>query len=269
MVKKLIKHEFLYYIRTMVIFLPLVLVLGVMTRIFRLLDNGSMITNIAVGSSIFMQIMGSFALSICTTVLGVVRFYKNMYSAEGYLTFTLPVTNKQHIFVKLLMFVLFQVIAILVIAIGVAISCSDYLGGFFAEIRWMIEQAATAVSVGNLVLFAFEFLLLVIIGAFSTPLLYYACITVGQTAKKNRILMAIVAYFVVYAATQVLSTVFTMMFSVVSVSGGLEWIVNIVTANPILCAHIFMWVMVIFSGVITWALYYVTLRIMSRKLNLE
>ena len=41
MVKKLLKHEFIYYFRTFSLFLPIVLIIGVMARVFRALDDAN------------------------------------------------------------------------------------------------------------------------------------------------------------------------------------------------------------------------------------
>ena len=96
MVKKLLKHEFIYYFRTFALFLPIVLVIAAMTRVFRLFENSdSVIASIAVGSSALMLFVACWALLVLSVIVAVVRFYKNMYSAEGYLTFTLPVKHSE------------------------------------------------------------------------------------------------------------------------------------------------------------------------------
>ena len=51
-------------------------------------------------------------------VLGVIRFYKNLFTKEGYLTFTLPVTSTQHILVKSTTAVLVQIVSIIAIMLS-------------------------------------------------------------------------------------------------------------------------------------------------------
>jgi len=102
MVKKLLKHEFIYYIRTFILFIPIVLVLAAMTRVFWFFnDYDNIADDIAFTSSVALLIVVCAALLILSTVICIVRFYKNMFTSEGYLTFTLPITNAEHIFVKL------------------------------------------------------------------------------------------------------------------------------------------------------------------------
>ena len=44
--------------------------------------------------------MIAVGISFATSLLTAIRFYKNLFSDEGYLTLTLPVTRGQHLFSK-------------------------------------------------------------------------------------------------------------------------------------------------------------------------
>ena len=63
-------------------------------------------------------------------------------------------------------------------------------------------------------------------------MLYYACISIGQTAKKNRILLAIGVYYIYTIIVQVISTVFSVVFSLLSVSGVLDSLLIRISENP-------------------------------------
>ena len=269
MVKKLLRHEFVYYFRTFSIFLPIVLAIGIMTRILLFFDNGNPISNILIGSSYLMLFLACVALVLLGGVIGVVRFYKNLYTAEGYLSFTLPVTNTQHILTKLLAAMVCEAVCVLTVIATVAITLTGaQWQGLFESLRVTFQTMWTGVG-GNLIGYIIELLLAAVLSSASAMLLIYACITVGQMAKKNRILMAFVAYFVYYMATQLLSTILTVFFYQFSTTDAmnalLEWMVyNLPTA-----LHLYFGGNALISAGLSVLFFFVTKRIMTKKLNLE
>ena len=270
MVKKLIKHEFIYYLRTVGIFLPIILAIGAMTRVFRFFDNGNIINTIALASSVTLLVIACMALLMISTVFGIVRFYKNMYSSEGYLTFTLPVTNTEHLLVKLLMAMVCQAVCVLTVIAAASIALSGKLfGDVLKFIVNLIDKALVVCGTANLIGFIVEMILLLVLGAVSNMLLYYACITIGQTAKKNRIFAAVGVYFIYYIATQIISTVFTMIFTVLGMTGALDGAMVWIEKSPIAAVHIALCVVIVISAAITAVFWLVTQNIMSKKLNLE
>ena len=270
MVKKLLKHELIYYVRSFGLFLPIVLVIAAMARVFRLLDNGSVVSDIAIFMSTAMAVVSCAALLILSIVAGVVRFYKNMYGAEGYLTFTLPVTNAQHIFVKLLVAMICEAVCLLIVlAAGVIMLSGEYLVNAFRDAVILLETVCKIFGLGNVIGFSLEILLLLVLATASGMLLYYACITIGQTAKKNRILKAIGAYFIYYLATQVIATVFMIVFAVLAMSNALDGIAEWIANNILATMHICYGGMAMLYGVMAALFWFVTQIIMSKKLNLE
>ena len=276
MVKKLLKHECIYYFRTFSLFLPIVLVIGVMARVFRFLENDNappeinVVVENAIFSSTTMLLVSCAALLVLATVIGIVRFYKNMYSAEGYLTFTLPVTNAQHIFVKLLVATVWQMLCFLtVIAAGsIALAGDDSLG-VLELLDWGIEGVLEMCGTGHVIAYIVELILLAILSVVANMLLYYACITVGQLAKKNRILLAIGAYFIYYIASQVITTVVTIVVTVAGMTSNLADIVNWVIRHYVASIHIYLVGAIILTAVMAAVFWLVTQTIMTKKLNLE
>ena len=270
MVKKLIKHEFIYYIRTVGIFLPIILAIGAMTRVFRFFDNGNIINTMAIGSSVVLLVVACIALLMISTIFGVVRFYKNMYSSEGYLTFTLPVTNTEHMFVKLLMAMACQTVCVLTVIAAASIALSGKLfGDVFNVIVNLIDMMFLTCGTANSIGLIVEVILLLVISAVSNMILYYACITIGQTAKKNRIFAAVGVYFIYYVATQIISTAFTMIFTVLGMTGALNGVMRWFETSPVAALHTMFCAMIVISVAITVALWLVTKNIMTKKLNLE
>ncbi len=271
MVTKLLKHEFIYYFRTFGVFLPIVLVIGVMARVFRLFENSdSVIVEIAIFSSFSMLIVACAALIMLSVVVAVVRFYKNMFSAEGYLTFTLPVTNSEHIFVKLLTAMCCQAVCFLTVIVTATIALSGEPFRDLSELSSVIfSEFYELCGAANLIGFIIEMLLITLLSVVGNMLLYYACITVGQTAKKNRILMAVGAYFVYYIATQIISTVLVMVVTVLGISGAFDGIVAWLEDNMIATLHISFGISIVIYAAMAVAFWIVTQMIMTKKLNLE
>ena len=271
MVKKLFKHEFIYYFRTFALFLPIVLVIGVMARVFRLFENfDSALVDIAIFSSAFMLVVSCSALLMLSVVVAVVRFYKNMYSAEGYLTFTLPVNNSQHIFVKLLTAVCCQAICLLTVILAALIALSgEPLSALMLVLSTGFSEFLEELGTLNFIAFIFDIIVIALLSIVGNMLLYYACITVGQTAKKNRILMAVGAYFIYYVATQVISTILVMVITVLGISGVFDGIVMWLDDHMILTMHLTMGVSIVIYAAMVAAFWYVTQTIMTKKLNLE
>ncbi|MBR2861235.1 MAG: hypothetical protein IKB86_05295 [Clostridia bacterium] len=272
MVKKLLKYEFIYYLRTFGAFLPIVLVIGAVTKLFLFLEEqyGGKVIEIASGSSVFMLVVACFALLLLPTVVGIVRFYKNMYSSEGYLTFTLPVTNAQHIFVKLLgVLGCYLFCALTVIASASIAMAGNTLGNVIADIVGVIKGMAVVLGSINVTFICIEMLILLILSMCSNMLLYYSCITIGQTAKKNRILAAVGVYFAYYIITQVISTVFSIVFIVGGTLGAFEDIALWIAENYIASIHLIMCGGIVLSCAIAALFWLINQTIMKKKLNLE
>src|SRR5574344_771267 len=103
MLKNLYKHEFKALFRSILPMYLILLGLSILDRIVLIFDANY---NILVGTlqSIITLIYGVsvFAIFIITVVIIVTRFYKNLFTSEGYLTFTLPVKSGSHLTCKLI-----------------------------------------------------------------------------------------------------------------------------------------------------------------------
>ena len=186
------------------------------------------------------------------------------------MSLTLPVTNDTHIFVKLVAALVCQLVCLLVAAGAAAIAISgDLLTDIWQDFSKALDVIWEGMGAGHCVALAVEFTLILLVSAVANMLLYYACITVGQTAKKNRILMAIVAYFVYYVASQVLATIFTIVLTIMGMTEALNEVILWVAYHPMATMHIYMWLMVILSAGLAALFWLVTRKIMSKKLNLE
>ncbi|MBQ5648885.1 MAG: hypothetical protein IIV03_01985 [Clostridia bacterium] len=270
MVKKLLKHEFVYYARTFALFLPIVLIIGLMRKLTDLTE-ADFIRDLTNGISTLIFILSCAALISLSFIGGVVRFYKNMYSAEGYLTFTLPVTNAQHIFVKLFTAVTFMAVCSVTVAIAVAIAVpAENLRTFLCELGEQFSTAVSDVGVANTVAYIAEVIIIAILYAAYSMLVAYGCITVGQTAKKHRILKAIGAYYVYHLILQVAGRVLTIIFSYIDDSFLRDIFSDMSLVEfGLIAVHMIFITIILILAVLCTVLWLITQRIMTKKLNLE
>lgn len=178
-----------------------------------------------------MQVMGIlvYVIALVGTVFGMmiylaVHFYKTMYSDEGYLTHTLPVTPLQLLNSKLLVSGLWYLITSIVIILSVA--------GVILSVVDLIARANINVGIWELLfrnwndfvqvlkeaieLFGLSSMLQTLvmgpISAFFTIMTLFGAITLGQLSK-YKVMMSILWYFAI---------------------AFVDWIINTVVVSPIL-----------------------------------
>ena len=277
MVKKLFKHEIAYYTRSMLLIYGILLAIAAVSRVIQFFeaDNTVYITlNII---SILTYALGIIAVFAMTMVFTVTRYYRNLFTSEGYLSFTLPVTPTQHILIKLSAAVLTHVASMIVVLISACIiTAGDVLVEISKAIAYVIDiipdrlafmfrDTTAAEWQVNIWLFVAEFILLMIVAVIYQMLLFYGCITVGQMSHKNRVLTAVGVYFGYYMATQAVGTV------LVIVSQYLPWEDLSLTfmQMPIESIHILLIGYTLLNLAVATGLFFVSRFIIRRKLNLE
>ncbi len=269
MVKKLFKHEFLAYARVMSLVYIILLTIAATGRVIQFFQSNSVVydiistvANITYGVCLFAALSSSF-------VFGIIRFYKNLFTAEGYLSFTLPVTSTQHLVAKSIVALCFSVATVLVILIsGCVITAGDFLAEIIKALEYVFQKLYELASF-HISLFVLEAVLLVVIATFSNFLLYYMFIAIGQLFKKNRVLASVGAYFVYYLLTQVVSTIVLIVFSVWMPTHLLDRIVEFATLHPYATIHIALCGLLVLAGVFSVIYFVVTRAIINKKLNLE
>lgn len=268
MVKKLLKHEFLYYVRSLFLFEGILLCIAVLNRVLLNIESDDILFEIVSTSLMALATLGCFACFILAFVMIVVRFYKNLFSAEGYLTFTLPVTETQHLFAKLIA-AFVALLSAIIVAIGywMIILADEEL---FSEINFAISQFFLSVSVvegWHIILFAVEVVLVVVLALSSSILYYYTCIALGQATKiKNRILASVGIYFLFNIAWQIVSP-FLIYFlgEIFSNEAFWEW----TYIHPIATGHIGLLSFLLIEALCSAGMFLLIRYIMSHKLNLE
>ena len=270
MVKKLFKHEFLSYARAMGIVYGILLTMAAATRILHLFESDTDVYHIILSFSNLTYIVSAAATIGFAFVMGIVRFYKNMFSAEGYLTHTLPVTADQHILVKTVTAVSVNWLSAIVVLLSVLIAVPyETIKEVAQDIFYIFDQLLPQDRI-QVVWAGLEYFILLVLFSFSTIMLYFACISLGQLSKKNRILAAVAVYFAYYILTQIVSTIITIFLTTLaSLTVEMYEVLYWVTTHPTEFFHTVMWCVIIFQLLFTAAEYFVIRWVLTKKLNLE
>lgn len=277
MLKKLFKQEWKSFsfapMVTMIILavITLILMSSFMTSFW---EQDNIFVDLFASLTILTYIFALAALSICITLCTAVRFYKNFFTDEGYLMFTLPVKTSDLLLSKLFVSVLwkflsilFTVISILVIATaGISYLSDTSVVRFFQEFSDMFSRSIAEMRSSLEIPVSLFFLWLILLGVCSLlygTLFIYACICLGQLWSRHKIGGAIVSYFglrfVLRLFRQIisipLSNLYSSYYDVENITGGTWFLIMFIS-------------LLIMSGLCA-ALYWICSYIMSRKLNLD
>lgn len=263
MLKNLFKYEFKALLRRLIPFYFGILAVAVFSKLTMILEqnntNDSIFINTIFASSIILYIMGIIAMFVLSLAIIVSRFYKHLFTGEGYLSFSLPVTANQHLICKLVTSVVLMFIGVVVTLASVCIVLAGNFdfGEIFRFISATFVQLKEYVGVGNLIAFIILFVVNIIAWSIMEILMIYCAIALGQNFK-SRVGGAIISFIILYAISQVINTV--------ALLAGLT--LNYIE-NGNLIIYIVLIGLLLLSLVYCTAYYLVTKHMMTKKLNLE
>lgn len=270
MLGKLFKHEFK---NTGKVLLPLELVLIGMTLLGMLViglgafESDNTAVNLILVSMILFYVLGIIALFIVTYIFLMMRFYRSMYSAEGYLTNTLPVSSFAIVNVKILVsaFWAFLTMVLTIVSVLVLILTGVKATGQDISFQMIANFMEVEMNypVSNLIGWV---LLSLVLSSFSGLLMIYCSISIGQLFNKYKVLASFITYGVIYIILQVVNTLLTIGQTVSSLTDESYYS----TVTDSLSAYTGLFTSSNIQNVILIAIYYtVTMYISHKKLNLE
>ena len=289
MLKKLCKYEFRSIFRTLIPIYIAVIAVSIITAISIAMNVNYANINYSSNSvqwaiemnvpyklqQVFTFVMSltyfavMVALFVLTFVIILQRFYKGLLCDEGYLMFTLPVKPWQLItskgitaFVISILSGIVSCISIFIMMIGVAEDRWTLLAQMFSFKNWSMFFIRLNEVVPMWGIYLFEFIILVIVSSLASLYQVYASMAIGHLAKKNRILMSVVAYIVISMILSFIGGIFG-VFSAFTMQ-------NLIYINA---GEAFLHALLIFSIIISIiecvVFFVITERILSKKLNLE
>lgn len=280
MFSKLLKYEFKSTSRVMwLLYLGLIglaLLLGIVVRIgdvFGLVEyqssglymNEEAVNTIVKTLLIFLGIsyfLVMNAVFVITTVMIILRFYRNILGDEGYLMHTLPVSTTSLLNSKLTISFVWMIMAVasVVLSFFVFSITSGFLGYLIreGELVRVIKDVIEGVNWGTFTLF----IITSIVSLISGILMFYFSMAIGNLANKNKFLFSVLAYLAI-------NTVFSIFTSIMMVVGG-----NMIfdgfygDYDPLTFTNTMITATLIMSAVIGVVSYLGTNWILRNKLNL-
>lgn len=270
MVKKLFKHEFLAALRLWLPMQVILMAVALFGRVIQFFETDTQAYRIVFGSATVIYIIALITSVMLTLIFGIVRFYKNLFSCEGYLSFTLPVTANQHIMTKTLVAGASMVGTLLVAFLSfMTFTAGEVFVEVMKAVGYLIKKFTEVFGAGNTVAYVVEGVLLVGLYILMAYLLYYACIALGQTFKKNRVVGAVGVFFIYYAITQVIGTILVIICTFLADSGFFIAIANFIDAQPEISVHLILIALILLAAILAAIYFFIIRWVIRNKLNLE
>ena len=272
MLGKIIKHEFRATwkkICGMYAIMIASLIIGIISYNAKDADLGDFTSDIASIVSVISMtvlIMSMTAASVIIFVILCQRFYQSIYSNQGYLTMTLPVSKINILNGKLITYLIWAIATILVI-VPCAWSYICFIDGrneFWDIFEFIGEYIYNCDDILYEFILPIINMLLMIIRVF---LYIFACLSLGQLSNNHKIGMAVVWSFLLRIAESFVSAFISYFFTQSNGPYSLMlFMFKSTFANTMRTISIFS---LVISLIIGGIYYVITLLIMSKKVNLQ
>lgn len=234
---------------------------------FSILDLMSIFTLLAY---VFMLV----ATAVGIVIYLAVHFYQTMYTDEGYLLHTLPVTKGRLLFSKVFIGGSWMLIVLLGVYASMVALISFMMGRlapdgysawgiwelFFGKLGEAIRMLERELDF-NATVYLIYTLLTMLISPFSTVIVLFGAISMGQLFTKHRVLMAIVCYGGVMVVNGLLNSIVEAVIATVYNNSSSAVVRGFFNSNLISGTVI--------SLLLAAAMYFVSYYVNTKKLNME
>lgn len=263
MLKKLLKYDLKDVYKVLIIFYALALIFSVLTRIFFLFDN-STILNIVGHICSGVAISMFFNIIINSIIRCWVRFKKNIYGDESYLTHTLPIKKETQFLSKFLTAVITMFLGFLVILVCLFIAyySKENLEIVKQNLEFLANLYSSTVIGLLLILFTvvfLEMLFVLIVG--------YTGLIIGHKFNNNKMFKTFISGFGLYIAMSGISLLIIFVLALFNPN-----IMNLFASNNITDINIFktmMFIAIIIYTVYIAVLYEVNVKLFKKGVNVD
>ena len=199
-------------------------------------------------------------------------FRSNMFTDEGYLTNTLPVSSHQLLLSKVITMFSWDIISIIAIAASVAIFMGmiilafmepgdgkTIVDGFWELFDMSIWDSPYMQEFEG---FCVSMIVMVLASAFSNTMTIVASVTIGQMVRRHRILGAFGAYFAIGTVMQIISTVILFPYMISTFD-------NVYVETPFPLMTVMYLIISAVSVIIGVGLYFLSEYLIRKQLELE
>ncbi len=231
-------------------------------------DN-SIVLNIMFG--VITVIFVIIIISVCVSgeFISIYRFHKSVFTDEGYLTNTLPVTSRAIIISKLLVGVLYTALSyIILLASGFIMIAGDLLSEIVLALKQGLGILNTQISLPEYVLTAISqipltaaiFAAILAVSLFFNILTFYVSFAIGNMASNKRVLISVIIFI---GLTNVLAFVSSGIVIIV------EEILEKTNLSSVAVLNITLAIVLAVLVILGFVYYFVTNKIMKSRLNIE
>ena len=262
MLKKCLKHEWKACWKNMALLNGAAIFMGALGGFGFLFSQLSELPDLLIVLYLFAYVLIVIAASVMTQVLMIQRYYKNLFTDEGYLTNVLPVSATDHILSKMLIFgflllpsAIRYFTANTLLFYNKTMTFSDFLSYLWAQITCVADAAFSLIGITNHIGMA----LFSIVGFFTSLffgiLLFYAAISIGSLVSSHKILTAVLSYIG--------------MTTVIQIFGGISIVRVFQDSTPTAVVTTSSVSTLIITVVLCVVLFLICRYILSRRLNLS
>jgi hypothetical protein len=209
-----------------------------------------------------LYILILIAVGVAVMIYLIVRFYRNLFTDEGYLMNTIPVKPYELILSKLIVSFVWTIVNLVCTMISIFIlvlsqsSLPDILEIWNEAFSYFLTEMGMKLS-GLIALGIFGG----IVSILYMFLMFYTSIAIGQTVRNHKVLFSLAAYVVLYIICQIISSLVLLPFGFFTLVGS---------TNEFHIAFVpMMWLSYVISAILMVIYFFITNYIMSKKLNLE
>ena len=217
MLGKLIKQDFKSVSKLLIPLNAVIIVMTIIGIIIRVsgvheLDNAATF----LGTTITTYVLGIIVIAVITYFYPIIHFYRNLFTRQGYLTFTIPVSTWKILFSKTLVGYTWY------IASSVIIFFSIWAITGFSTVDPRVMEYWNANFMNSIGMTLTSFLIwLVALGlvqTFFSLVMAFFSISVGQLYAKHKIIASVGVYIGIYMVLQIVVTVISIPFLLTSPS---------------------------------------------------
>ena len=255
MLGKLLKYDLKWVYKALIVFYTLSFIFSGIGRALSCIENSIVFS---VTSSISFSIAISMMISsIINCIMRLwVRFYRNAYKDEAYLTHTLPV-SKNKIFMSKVICAVITIFTTFVVILLCLFICF-YSKSNIEILKTLLEIAASTyeITVIGLILLIFVVIFLEVL---FVALIGYASIIIGNRSNSSKMLKAVISGIVLYLITQVVTLLIIFVFGLFN-----KEIMNLINTTNIVNIDAIKSVM--FLGIGIYMVYIIIYYVVGKKL---
>ena len=276
MLRKLWKHEWKASCRLLLAVHLALLAMGLAGYLIREILTGSPVLSVLGGLYMILFFFLALAAFLLTHILLIGRYYRNFFTAEGYLVHTLPAGPGSKLLAKCLNHLVWSLINLAcVLSAVMLVSSAVPSEGQWKSFLEALPRAAESMGFSSVPVMLLTVLGMLLLMLFTSILMFYAAISLGSLFPSHRILGSVLCWLGLWIANQTVNVV--IMVSAFGRYAGLEGTVTEaggiqVTLPPSQVTEIFglfLGTAAAVTAVMGTAYYLISYFVLSKRLNLQ